>query len=108
MSELDGQKRERLAAAGWRTGDATDFLGLSPEESAYVELKLALATHLRVVRTRRGLTQAGAAEIAGSSQSRVAKMETADASVSIDLMVRTLLALGVSRQQVGRVIARAA
>lgn len=105
---MDGDKRARLAAAGWRTGDAADFLGLTPEEAAYVELKLALARHLRDVRAKRRLTQAAAAELTGSSQSRLAKMEAADASVSIDLMVRTLLALGVSRQQVGRVIARAA
>jgi hypothetical protein len=35
-------------------------------------------------------------------------MEAADASVSLDLMVKSLLILGVSRSEVGRVIAKAA
>ena len=105
---MDEAKRARLEAAGWRVGDAAGFLDLSPEETAFIELKLALAQHLRDVRTRRRLTQQAVADLVGSSQSRVAKMEAADPSASVDLMVRTLLALGVSRRQVGRVIARAA
>ena len=105
---MDEAKRTRLEAAGWRIGEVADLLELTPEESAYIELKLALAKHLRDVRTRRRLTQQAVAELVGSSQSRVAKMEAADPSASVDLMVRTLLALGVSRRQVGRVIARAA
>lgn len=98
-------KKKRLESAGWKVGDAAEFLELTAEEAAFVELKLALAAHLREVREQRSLTQSQVASQLGSSQSRVAKMEAADVSVSLDLLVRSLLALGVSRDEVGRVIA---
>ena len=94
--------------AGWKVGDATDFLELTAEEAAYIELKLALARYLRDVRISNGWTQTFVAKRLGSSQSRVAKMEAADASVSVDLLVKSLLTLGASRKDVGRVISRAA
>lgn len=105
---MDEDKRKRLEGASWRVGDAADFLQLSEEEAAFVELKLALAVFLRDVRVKRGWTQAQVARRLGSSQSRVAKMESADATVTIDLLVKSLLALGASRKDVGSVIARAA
>jgi predicted XRE-type DNA-binding protein len=96
-STMDEQKRTRLKEAGWSVGDISDFLKLTPEEREYVELKLALARGLRVQREERGLTQAEVADRVGSSQSRVAKMELGDGSVSVDLLVRTLLKLGANR-----------
>lgn len=108
MTAMDEAKRKRLADAGWRSGDAADFLELTAEEATFVELKLALARHLRELRTRRALTQGDVAGRIGSSQSRVAKMEAADASVSIDLLVKGLLALGATPEEIGRVIAEAA
>ena len=105
---MDKTKNSRLAAAGWRVGDAAEFLELSAEEAAFVELRLALADHLREIRIKQGWTQTQVARRLGSSQSRVAKMEVADASVSVDLLVKSLLALGASRKEVGQVIARAA
>ena len=108
VDETDEAKRRRLAAAGWRSGDAASFLELTAEEAAFVELKLALAGYLRELRTRRALTQGEVARKLGSSQSRVAKMEAADASVSFDLLIRGLLALGATAEDIGRVIAQAA
>ena len=108
VSDVDKTKQDRLEAAGWRVGDTTDFLELTSEEAAFVELKLALADYLRDMRVRHGWTQAHVARVLGSSQSRVAKMESADASVTVDLLVKSLLTLGASRKQVGQVIARAA
>lgn len=105
---MDKTKKDRLGSAGWRVGSAADFLELTPEEAAFVELKLALAHYLHDVRVEHGWTQAQVAKRLGSSQSRVAKMEAADASVSVDLLVKSLLVLGASRKQVGQVIARAA
>jgi ribosome-binding protein aMBF1 (putative translation factor) len=107
-TEMDQNKKDRLEGAGWRVGNAEDFLELTPEEAAFVELKLALARFLRDVRLRQGWTQAQTAKRLGSSQSRFAKMEAADASVSVDLLVKSLLGLGATREQVGEVIARAA
>lgn len=105
---MDKAKRTRLESAGWRVGDTSDFLELTAQETAFIELKLALADYLRELRVQRSWTQAYVADVLGSSQSRVAKMEAADSSVSVDLLVKSLLALGVSRSQVGQVIARAA
>lgn len=101
-------KEDSLKAAGWRVGDAAEFLELTEEEAAFIELKLALADYLKTIRVEHGWTQTYVARLLGSSQSRVAKMEAADASVSIDLLVKSLLSLGASRKKVGQVIARAA
>ena len=98
------EKRKRLERKGWKIGSAAKFLGLSAEESAYIELKLELADGLRRHRTTRKLSQVEVAKLVRSSQSRVAKMEAGDPSVSIDLLIRTLLALGVSRRELARVI----
>ena len=99
-------KRERLEAAGWRVGNASEFVGLTKEESAFVEMKLALADSVRRRRQARRLTQTQMARRIGSSQSRVAKMEAADPSVSIDLLIRTLLEMGASRAELARAIGR--
>jgi DNA-binding XRE family transcriptional regulator len=99
-------KREKLERKGWRLGDAEDFMGLSAEETAYIELKLALGQRLKAAREKKGVTQTDLAKLAGSSQSRIAKMEAGDPSVSMDLIVKTLLAMGVSRKQIGSTIAQ--
>lgn len=99
-------KIERLEKAGWKVGSAKEFLGLSDEEAALIEMKLALAQDLKNRRLAHDLTQDDLAKHLGSSQSRVAKMEAADASVSLELLIRSLLALGATRQEVGRIIGR--
>jgi len=98
-------KRARLEAEGWTIGNADAFLDLSAEESAYVELKLALASLLAERRKAASLTQVALARQVKTSQSRLAKMEHADESVSVDLLVRTLLAMGTSLNDIARVIA---
>jgi DNA-binding XRE family transcriptional regulator len=105
---MKARKRKRLEAAGWRVGSAAEFLRLKPEEAALVEMKLNLARRLRDVRTNRGLSQEAMAKLLGSSQSRVAKMEAGDRSVSVDLLVRSLLLVGASRAEIAREISRRA
>ena len=100
-------KRKRLAARGWKLGDAAEFLGLSAEEQAYIELRIRLAAGLRHRRLRLERTQADLARAVRSSQSRVAKMEAGDPSVSLDLLIRSLIALGASRRDLARIIAGA-
>lgn len=99
------EMRERLKRAGFHFGTVKEFLDLSDEEAAFIELKLALAERLQKVRNSSGMTQAAVATRLGTSQSRVAKMEAVDKSVSIDLLFRALFALGVPRQVIGRLIA---
>ncbi|MBE0477252.1 MAG: helix-turn-helix domain-containing protein [Coriobacteriia bacterium] len=67
---MDKTKRSRVEAAGWRVGTTTEFLQLTPEEAAFVELKLALAHYLRDLRVQHGWTRAQVARRLGSSQSR--------------------------------------
>jgi len=78
-------KRKRLEAAGWRIGSAQDFLRLSDHEATFVDLKLRLAKALAARRAKDRLTQSQVAKLLKSSQSRVAKLEAGDPSVSADL-----------------------
>jgi len=101
---VNKSKRANLAKKGWKLGSANEFLKLSAEEAAYIELKLALSEKLKEKRVRKKLTQAEFARLIHSSQSRIAKMEAGDPTVSVDLLVKSLLALGVSRKELGRSI----
>ncbi len=101
---MNKAKRKRLERKGWKVGGADEFLGLSPEESEYIELKLELSRSLRERREAQRLTQTDLAEQLGSSQSRVAKMEAGDPSVSIDLLIRSLFSLGATKRDLARII----
>ena len=103
---MKNSKRTRLEARGWRVGSAADFLELTPEEAAFVETKLALSQSLRKRRTAQKISQTALAKRLKSSQSRVAKMEAADATVSIDLLLRGLFALGAKPRDVAAAIQR--
>lgn len=102
---MNKAKQKRLEKAGWRVGTVTEFLDLTSRESAYVELKLALSKTLNERRRQRKLTQEQLARLLNSSQSRVAKMEAGDPSVSIDLLVRSLLVLGTPTKTLARSLA---
>ncbi len=102
---MRASKRDKLAARGWRVADAAEFLGLTPEEEAMVELRLKLAEGLKNRRIRKRLTQIELAKAVNSSQSRVAKMEAGDPTVSLDLLVRSLIALGASNRDLAKIIA---
>jgi DNA-binding XRE family transcriptional regulator len=95
---MDKNKRERLEKAGFRIGDYDEFLGLSPVEKEYIEMRITLSKGIREARRRQELTQKELASIIGSSQSRIAKMEAADASVSLDLQFKSYFAMGFTRE----------
>src|SRR5262245_7814494 len=97
-------RRKKLERAGWTVGSAEDFLQLSSDERRFVDVKLALADGLRRRREQLGLTQSQVASRFGSSQSRVAKMEAADRSVTIDLLVKSLFRLGSSSRDLARLL----
>ena len=103
---MDERRRKRLEARGWKVGTAKELLGLSDEEEAYIELRLKLAEGLKARRVDKGLTQIELAKVVQSSQSRIAKMEAGDPTVSLDLLVRSLLALGASNKELAKIIAR--
>ena len=101
---MEEKKRTRLEANGWRVGSAEEFLDLTPDESAYIDLRIKLSDAVRRLRKQRSLTQLQLAQLLHSSQSRIAKAESADESVSLDLLIRTLLALGASDRDLADVI----
>ncbi len=97
-------KRNKLEAKGWRVGRATDFLGLTPEEEAFIEIKVSLSHSLKELRRRKRMSQVTFAKLIQSSQSRVAKMEAGSSSVSMDLLIKSLLALGASQKDLAKAI----
>jgi phage-related protein/DNA-binding XRE family transcriptional regulator len=103
---MKSAKRKRLEAAGWRVGTARGFLGLSAAEAELVEMRVALAAGLRARRERARLTQTALAKQLKSSQSRIAKMEAGDPTVSLDLLIRAHLTLGAKRAEIGRFLAQ--
>jgi len=104
-STMDSKKKKKLEAKGWVFGNAADFLGLTPEEARLIDLKLALRASIKEERTKQNVTQAELAKAMGSSQSRVAKIERGDPAVSVDLLLKALMALGMSNKQISRIIA---
>lgn len=102
---MNVKKKQQLEAHGWHVGSVDEFLGLSAAEGAYIELKLALSAHLKQCRQQQKLTQVELAKRLKSNQSRVAKMEAADPSVSLDLLIRALLALGLTPTDLASIIA---
>src|SRR5690242_20594767 len=93
------EKKRRLEAAGWKQATVREFLNLSEADAQYIEMKLALSRLLWLVRERRRMTQTKAAALIHTSQSRLARMEAGDSSVSLDLFVRGLFALGASPKE---------
>lgn len=102
---MNSSKKARLEAAGWKIGTVEEFLGLTKEEAALVETKLAVAQKLKERRLRQHLTQTALARRIGSSQSRVAKIEAGDPSVSFDLLIKSFFATGATRRQLAQAIA---
>ena len=102
---MRASKRQRLRKAGYRIGGTAELLGLTPQEEALVEMKLDLVDGVRKLRAKHRLSQAGFAKLLGSSQSRVAKLEAGDPSVSVDLLLRALLTLGSTRRQIATLLA---
>jgi len=97
-------KQKRIESKGWKLGSASDFLNLTPEEAAYIDLKLSLSESLKSCRQGKNMSQLELAKIMQSSQSRIAKMEAGDPSVSMDLLIKSLLALGISRKDLAKTI----
>ena len=103
---MDKAKQAKLEAAGWVVGAPKEFLELSTEDEIFIEIRVALAAMLRQRRVEQQLSQVAAAKRLHSSQSRVAKMELADKSVSMDLLIRSILGLGGTREMVAAAICR--
>lgn len=101
---MDKKKRKQLENKGFRVGSAADFLELTPEEEAYIDIRLDISSLVNSQRAKRGWTQEQLARAIGSSQSRIAKLEGGDPGISLDLMIKALLRLGTSKEQIGKLL----
>ncbi len=104
---MKNSKKKSLESTGWRVGDTREFLELSEAEMALVDVRVSLARDLRRRRKVKKISQATLARRVGSSQSRVAKMEAGDPSVTIDLLMKTLFSAGSTPAEIGQIIAKA-
>lgn len=102
---MQAEKRKKLEAQGWRFGTVQEFLGLTDEETAFIELKLALSDHFKKLRQRKNISRIELAKRLKLNQSRIAKIEAGDPSVSLDVLVKSLLIMGTSNTGLARVIA---
>jgi DNA-binding transcriptional regulator YiaG len=84
---------------GWVEGSVKEFLKLSDADMEYIEMRRALSRLLKEKRGRLRLSQVEVASRLHTSQSRVAKMEKADPTVSADLMLQSLFRLGMKRKE---------
>jgi DNA-binding XRE family transcriptional regulator len=98
-------KKEKLQKLGYIVTDTKEYLGLSDEEMALIDLKIQLMNKLRVIRKKAGVTQKELAKIMQTSQSRIAMLEGGSSDVSLDLVCKALFALGISKKQIAKVIA---
>ncbi len=96
---MEPTKRQKLEAAGWKVTTVAEFLDLSPEEMEMIEIRLSLSKLLKKFREQQNLI-----ENSNSSRSRVAKMEASNPSVSIDLLIKSLLSLGATREDIATAI----
>jgi hypothetical protein len=87
---------QNLEAAGWKTGDAADFFGMTDEQRLILDTRVALARAVRRERQVRKLTQKDLAAMLHSTQPRVAKIESAAPDVSFDQLFKALVVLGGS------------
>jgi hypothetical protein len=88
-------KRQKIEAAGGRIVTIAEFLHLSPEEMEMIEIRLSLSKLLKKFREQQNL-----AENINYSRSRIAKMEARDTDGSIDLLIKSLLSLGATRENI--------
>lgn len=93
---LTKEQIERIEVKGFSVTNVKDFLNLTPEDELIIEIRLALTALFVDRRKELGISQTTIAKRIGSSQSRIAKVENNDPSVSTDLLIKALAATGAT------------
>lgn len=99
---MDATKRKMLEAAGWKVGDAADFLEMSDQERQLLDARVELAMAVRRQREASRMSQKELGALLKTSQPRVAKIERAASDVSMDQLIRAFTAAG------GRIVVKTA
>ncbi len=103
---MNEQRRAELEVKGFKVSTVQEFMDLTDEDMEIIDLRVALVKALRKLRQETlDVSQETFAELIGSSQSRVAKMEAGDPSVSLDLLLKSLVRGGVTREEIGEALA---
>ncbi|OQY49175.1 MAG: transcriptional regulator [Candidatus Parabeggiatoa sp. nov. 2] len=101
---MDKDKQAKLASKGWKIGTVNEFLELTPAEATYIELRLALSENLQQRRTQKQLTPSQFAQLLNANPSQIEKLETGEASVSLDFLIRSLLTLGATVKELAEIM----
>ena len=101
---MDKDKQAKLASKGWKVGTVSEFLELTPAEATYIELRLALSQNLKQRCTQKQLTPSQFAQLINVNPSQIEKLETGDASVSLDFLIRSLLTLGATVKELAEIM----
>ncbi|KHD04750.1 hypothetical protein PN36_19090 [Candidatus Thiomargarita nelsonii] len=99
---MDQDKQAKLASKGWKIGTVNEFLDLTPAEATYIELRLALSENLKQRRTQ--LSSSQFAQLLNANPSQIEKLETGEASVSLDFLIRSLLTLGTTVKELADIM----
>jgi len=98
------KKKKALESVGYKVTDTAEWLGLSPEEEAIVNMRVNFAMEIERVCKERGITQQALAEKIGTRQSGVARMLNNPSKVTIDSLIKTLLVLGTPSKRIAALI----
>ena len=102
---LSNERKAKIRKAGFKIGTVQEFLELSDAEMMIIDMRIALGKRIRTTREKQQLTQSELAKRIRSSQPRVAKIEAGEEGVSLDLMTKAALAVGMTRKQIAKAIA---
>jgi len=102
---MNEKEKVQLQPNGWKVSSVEEFLGLTKAEATYIDLKLILLDSYRRWREQKQVSPASLAEQLELSESSIAKMEEGDPSVSLDLLIQSLLTLGVTTKHLAQIIA---
>ena len=99
---MDALTKKLMQEAGFESGSVGELLGLSEAQETLVEIKVRLTQLLREERRARGWSQNRLAQAMGKKQQVVARTEMAHRSVTLDLLLRALLTIGVKMSRIAR------
>ena len=97
---MDAERKKKREAADWKFGDYADFLDMTPEEKAVVEIRLAATREMERLRAENPISQEELARRMGTKQPNVSKLFKNPGKATLDTLFRALLALGSTPKKI--------